>query len=71
MKEPEMETIGNIMADVINEIKGYDLPNDKIVRVAAIKRFRAEINSNEVIKSARAKTIEICRKFPLYPDLEP
>ena len=69
MKEPEMETIGGIIADVINEIKDYEMSNDKAVRVATIKKFRAEMDSNGVIKSARAKTLDICRKFPLYPTL--
>jgi glycine hydroxymethyltransferase len=71
MKEQEMEMIGSVIADVINEIKGYELPDDKVVRAAALKRFRAEIASNATIKGARAKTLDLCRKFPLYQDLEP
>ena len=70
MKEQEMDEIGNIMADVINEVKDYDMSNDKAVRMATIKNFRKEISANEVIKAARAKTLEMCRKFPLYPGLE-
>jgi hypothetical protein len=42
-----------------------------VVRAAAIKRFRAEIISNAAIKAARAKTLDLCRKFPLYQGLEP
>ncbi len=70
MKEQEMESIGSIIADVINEVKDYEMSGDKEVRMATMKKFRAEIKSNDAIKSARAKTLEICAKFPLYPGLE-
>ena len=71
MKEREMEDIGKIIAEVIKETKEYKMPNDKNARNDAIKEFRREIASNTAIKKAREKTLDMCRKFPLYPEMEP
>ena len=71
MKEQDMGVIGNVIADVINEIKDYELPSDKEARAAAIKKFRSEIATNAAIKAARAKTLDLCGKFPLYQGMEP
>ena len=60
MKEQEMDEIGNIMADVINEVKDYDMSNDKAVRMATIKNFRKEISANEVDKSRQGPRRSRC-----------
>jgi glycine hydroxymethyltransferase len=69
MKEDEMQKIGKWMADVINEVKDYNLPDDKEERKEYLAKFASEIKGNEVINRVRDEIVELCSKFPLYPDL--
>jgi glycine/serine hydroxymethyltransferase len=69
MKEKEMELIGNWIAKVINEIKGYEMPDDKDAKNEAIQKFRKEIVKNQEIKKIKKEVVELCKKFPLYPNL--
>jgi len=66
MKESEMKIIGTWIAKIIHEVKDYELPEGKDARTEAIKKFREEIQKNEVIKKIRQEVIELCKKFPLY-----
>ena len=70
MKEAEMKTIGGLISEVIMAVKNYQLPEGKDERQAYLKNFKEEIKANEKLKSVRARVLEICQKFPLYPGLE-
>jgi glycine hydroxymethyltransferase len=69
MKEKEMELIGDWIAQVINEVKGYEMPDDKDAKNEAIQKFRKEIVKNQEIKKIKKEVVELCKKFPLYPNL--
>ncbi|MDI6826448.1 MAG: serine hydroxymethyltransferase [Candidatus Aenigmarchaeota archaeon] len=69
MKEKEMELIGDWIAQVINEVKGYEMPDDKNARNETIQKFRKEIVKNQKIKKIKKEVIELCKRFPLYPGL--
>jgi glycine hydroxymethyltransferase len=69
MKEKEMELIGDWIAQVINEVKDYDMPDDKDAKNEAIQKFRKEIVKNQEIKKIKKEVVELCKKFPLYPNL--
>ncbi len=70
MKEHEMEMIGKWISEVINEIKNYELPEDKKEIQNYLKQFREEIKNNKKIHEIRSHVVELCRKFPLYPDFD-
>jgi glycine hydroxymethyltransferase len=69
MKEREMELIGDWIVQVINEVKDYYMPDDKDARSEAIQKFRKEIVKNQKIKKIKKEVVELCKKFPLYPEL--
>ena len=68
MEEKEMEIIGKWIAQIVNEVKDYELPEDKEARREYLEKFRKEIVGNEVIKSVKKEVVELCKKFPLYSD---
>jgi len=70
MKEKEMEQIGKWIAEVVNEIKGYHLLEDKEERKEYLKRFREEIKNNENLKKIKEEVKNLCKDFPLYPDFD-
>lgn len=70
MKEKEMEQIGKWISDVVKEIKDYELPEDKKEINDYLKKFKEEIKHNNKIHQVRDEVIELCRKFPLYPDFD-
>ena len=45
-----------------------DMPDEKEKRNKAIQKFKEEIKKNEKIKEIREKVVELCKKFPLYPN---
>ncbi len=69
MREGEMREIAGIMAEVLNQAKDYELPEDAAKREAYMRRYRKEIKANKAIKDARIKTLELCSRFPLYPEM--
>ncbi len=69
MKEEEMKTIAKLIADVVEQIKGYEMPDDKEKRSPYLKKFRKEIKRNAAIKACRERVGELCDRFPLYPEL--
>ncbi|HIH50246.1 MAG: serine hydroxymethyltransferase [Candidatus Micrarchaeaceae archaeon] len=69
MKEEEMKVIAKLIADVIGQIKGYEMPDDKEGRAQYLKKFRKEIKRNAAIKTCRERVEELCDRFPLYPEL--
>jgi glycine hydroxymethyltransferase len=69
MKEKEMELIGYWIAQVIYEVKDYEMPDDKDARNKTIEKFRKKIVKNQKVKGIKKEVIELCKKFPLYPEL--
>jgi len=69
MEEKEMQLIGKWIAEIIVEVKDYQLPDDKEERNQVLKKFREEIKNNQTIKRIKQEVIELCKRFPLYPDL--
>ncbi len=70
MKEKEMVEIAGMISEAVEQIKGYDLPDDKEARSREIKRVKAELQANKIIKSVKERTLAICNRFPLYPELK-
>lgn len=69
MREGQMVEIANIIADVVDQAKGYDVPEAKEKRAAYISKFKKEMKRNTVVKEAREKVLILCEKFPLYEGL--
>jgi len=70
MKEPEMETIGMLLAEVLKQVKNEKLPENKEEIQRYMESFRTEIKGNQKVKEANAKVLEISRRFPLYNEIE-
>jgi glycine hydroxymethyltransferase len=66
MKETEMDIIAGMIVRVINEVKGYEMPDEKEKRAEVLKQFRADIENNQTIKEVREDVVELCTRFPLY-----
>jgi len=64
-----MELIADWIADVIYEVKDYDIPDENDARKKAIEKFRKEILEIKKIKKIKNEIMELCKKFPLYYDL--
>ena len=70
MKEKEMELVGKWISEVVHEIKKYELPEDKKQINDYLKKFREEIKNNKKIHEIRNQVVELCKKFPLYPEFD-
>jgi hypothetical protein len=64
-----MKMIGGMIADIVNEVKGYALPEDKEERARYLKDFRADIPKNKKVIETKQKVLDLCSKFPLYKEL--
>jgi glycine hydroxymethyltransferase len=69
MKEEEMEQISEIIAEVINLSAVYEISSDKEERKQNIKDFKVWLKGNERLKELREEVRNLCKKFPLYPEL--
>ncbi|MBI4123024.1 MAG: serine hydroxymethyltransferase [Parcubacteria group bacterium] len=65
MKENEMAQIGGYIAQVVNEIKAFSLPDDKEGRIAYLKDAKKRMKESAVIKKVREEVKELCGKFPI------
>jgi glycine hydroxymethyltransferase len=65
MKEPEMKRIARWISEVIELIKNYQLPDNKLERGSYLKKFREDMENNEVIKRIKKEVLELSRKFPI------
>ncbi|MCB9358331.1 serine hydroxymethyltransferase [Candidatus Woesearchaeota archaeon] len=70
MKEKDMEKVAKWIAAVYDEIRTYDMPNDKDERKEAIKKFSSEIKENTNLRKIREEVREFAKEFPLYPGFE-
>ncbi len=69
MKEKQMESIAKWIAQVIGEVKHYQLPEEKTERSAYLGKFRQEIAKNKTLDKVRGQVVKLCAKFPLYPGM--
>jgi len=65
MKEEEMKMIAHWIAQVVNEIKNYKLPENKEERRNYLKEFREDMAKNEKINKIREEVKKLCKKFPI------
>lgn len=70
MKENEMRIIGKWIAEIIKEAKGFELPENKAEIGNYIKEFKQSIEHNKKIHEIKNHVVELCRKFPLYPEFD-
>lgn len=70
MKEEEMEMIGKWIAEIIMEIKEFNLPENKEEIRDYLKNFKESIAKNKKINQIKEEVVELCRKFPLYPNYD-
>lgn len=65
MKEEEMKQIGKWIAEVLNQVKHYQLPETKEERIVYLKQFKKDIAENQKVKEIKQHVAELCSKFPL------
>ncbi len=70
MKEKEMEVIGKWIAEVIMEIKDFNLPENKDEIKDYLKKFKESTAENRKIHEIKNNVVELCKKFPLYRDFD-
>jgi hypothetical protein len=51
-------------------VKDFELPEDKEERNVYLKEFKERIKKNENIRGIKNEVVELCNKFPLYPDFD-
>ena len=69
MKEPEMERIADLITEVIMEVGDNELPDDRDERNECLRKYKESIKSNGKLKGIRKMVLDICSRFPLYPEL--
>lgn len=67
MKEGEMKHVGDLITQVVMEIRNYQMPIEKNLRNEAIRGFRTRMAMSYVIRETKENSLELCRRFPLYP----
>ena len=70
MQEKEMQLVAGWSADVIEEIRGYQMSSDKETRRVELRKFRQQMKDNAKIKEVKEKVLALCDRFPLYPEIE-
>lgn len=65
MKEKDMIKIAVWIKQVLEEIRGYDLPKEKEKRKDFLKEFKKEICKNKKLKEIRSKVEKFAGRFPV------
>ncbi len=65
MREAEMERIAGWIADVEAQVRDFQLPDDRVQRSSAIKKFRTAIQENAALAAMRSAVREFCLRFPV------
>lgn len=65
MKEKEMKKVGQWIAEVIEEVKNYKLPNNKEKRKEYLEKFEKNIRKNRKLAQIRQEIKKLCSKFPV------
>lgn len=69
MKEKEMKSIARWIVEIIAEVKSNELPEDKVKRNETLEKFKQGLSSNKTVKRVRSEVVQLCKRFPLYPEL--
>ena len=69
MKENEMKQIGGIIAEVVKKFASNSISESKDARNKQISEFKSEIAADKRLTDLRKKVIDMCKQFPLYPEL--
>lgn len=65
MKEEHMDLIGKMISRIVKEFVQTELPEDKETRVAAVKKFSAELAEHPLVKEIKAEVKSFASKFPV------
>jgi len=65
MKEEEMKKIATWIARVVNEIKNYQLPENKNEINQYLKKFKEEIVKNKTIQEIKREILNLSKRFPI------
>ncbi len=65
MKEKEMVKIAKWINDVVEEVKGDELPKEKESRSYFWKEFRRKVKENKNLLAINEEIKEFCQKFPI------
>jgi glycine/serine hydroxymethyltransferase len=66
MKEKEMVKIAKWINVVIEEVKKYQLPQEKEARREFMKTFRSEIVKNKKLLQIAKEVTALCKNYPIY-----
>ena len=66
MKEAEMNQIAGWIAQVVEIVKDYELPQDRKDRSKFIKEFRENVRNDQRLLEIREEVIKLAKKFPLF-----
>ncbi|MDR7420189.1 MAG: serine hydroxymethyltransferase [Armatimonadota bacterium] len=69
MREAEMARIAGWIARVRDEIREFQLPDDRDARTQTLRRFRDAIRDNPRLAAIREDVRALCRRFPV-PGIE-
>lgn len=65
MKDSEMKTVASWIKKVLQEIKGFDLPQKQEDRKEFIKQFRKKMKENENLKKIKGEIEEFTKNYPV------
>ena len=65
MKESEMRFIADWIAQVVEQIKEYQLPETKEERITYLREFRKNIAANQTLQRIKEEIKDLCVKFPI------
>ncbi|MFH1181200.1 MAG: serine hydroxymethyltransferase [bacterium] len=65
MKEEEMKTISGWIAEIVEVIKNYQLPENKEEKKPYIQKFEEEMARNETVLKIKQEVFELSKKFPI------
>jgi glycine hydroxymethyltransferase len=69
MRESEMAKIAAWMRQVREEIRGFQIPDDREGRTQVLRQFRAALATNPRLAAIRKEVQALCRRFPV-PGIE-
>lgn len=65
MKEKEMDIIAKWISEIVEEIKIYQLPQNKEEIGGYLKKFRQNLAENKKIQDIKQQVLTFCRDFPV------
>jgi len=65
MEEKEMKLIALWISQIVKEIKGYKLPENKEERGEYLKKFREDMEKSQLVKRIKQEVLEFGKDFPI------